>query len=111
MKTLVNKANPQIRITAPEIGTGTHGYYYVGNVGYHKDKWTLVEEEPTGGIKGNLEEIPSNVDLDELALEEYPVVKCQYQEQGPIDINISNRIAYRDGLKKGYELGRKGSSK
>lgn len=46
MKTLINKANPAIRITAPEIGTGTHGYYYVDSVGYHKDKWTLVEEEP-----------------------------------------------------------------
>lgn len=46
MATLINKANPQIRITAPEIGTGTHGYYYVCNVGYPEDKWTLVDEEP-----------------------------------------------------------------
>jgi len=46
MKTLINKKNPQIRITAPEIGTGT-GYYYVVSVGYYfKDHWTLVEEEP-----------------------------------------------------------------
>ena len=45
MKTLVNKNNPSIRIIAPEIGTGTHGYYYVNSVGYRKDQWTLVEED------------------------------------------------------------------
>lgn len=50
MKTLVNKNNPQIQITAPEIEICTRdciGYYYVGSVGYCvKDRWTLVEEEP-----------------------------------------------------------------
>lgn len=46
MKTLVNKNNPAIRAVAPEIETGTNGYYYIGNVGYHKDHWTLLEEEP-----------------------------------------------------------------
>lgn len=71
MKVLINKENPDIRITAPEIEICTGyrtGYYYVSSVGYCvKDRWTLVEEEPTEGIKGNLEEIPSNVDLEEEA--------------------------------------------
>ena len=44
MKTLVNKANPQIRITAPEIKIEElpHDYYAF----FSKKDWTLVEEEP-----------------------------------------------------------------
>jgi len=51
MKTLINKANPQIRITAPEITLENHCYYIWTDDGdciiefWEKD-WTLVEEEP-----------------------------------------------------------------
>lgn len=91
MKTLVNKNNPQIRITAPEIEEITSlGYtnYEIAREGmfpllFNPKEWTLVEEEPKHtevwvegrtifeqegepieGIKGNSDGIPSNVDLE-----------------------------------------------
>ena len=114
MKTLVNKNNPQIRITAPEIKVNIDTQtFYIGDEMFDMEDWTLVEEEPsivktikefvekgkrceqqavedndqenyvfwggfrncaenilreveepTEGIKGNSEEIPSNVDLE-----------------------------------------------
>lgn len=52
MKTLVNKANPQIRITA-EVETlydksRCVKYYYIKDLrlGLLQENWTLVEEEP-----------------------------------------------------------------
>ena len=72
MKTLVNKNNPAIRITAPEIEISelfdSSKVYWIPSIhelcgSFYPDKWTLVEEEPTEGIKGNLEEIPS-MDLE-----------------------------------------------
>ena len=112
MKTLVNKNNPQIRITAPEIESYRE-FYTLQDKDFHylfkMEDWTLVEEEPEGwnkadcvkeipfsliyeefaehwrlgkavepgdyyipisrlrwGIKGNLEEVPSNVDLEKM---------------------------------------------
>lgn len=70
MKTLVNKNNPGLRITAPEIIEEEEYYTLDGENVFLKDNWTLVEEEPAEGIKGNLEEIPSNVGLEKAA-EEY----------------------------------------
>ena len=94
MKTLVNKRNPQIRITAPEFKISGTGRYYIPvkrycTLTWLPENWTLVEEEPkhtevwvegrtifeqegepTEGIKGNLEEISSNVDLEK-ATEDY----------------------------------------
>lgn len=55
MKTLVNKANPQIRITAPEEAVKERpscwaiwpeGYKGYRSLLLDKDNWTLVEEEP-----------------------------------------------------------------
>lgn len=53
MKTLINKNNPQIRMTAPEFETiydkyHRVKYYYVKDVrlGLLQDNWTLIEEEP-----------------------------------------------------------------
>ena len=50
MKTLVNKQNPQIRITAPEIKLGTNflgeKVYGIGFPYLQAEDWTLVEEEP-----------------------------------------------------------------
>lgn len=52
MKTLVNKANPQIRITAPEIRKNDGAFFIVeSSTGYTlwglmERNWTLVEEEP-----------------------------------------------------------------
>lgn len=146
MKTLINKSNPHIQVIAPEIGTGTHGYYYVGNVGYHKDKWTLVEEEPEfehrrkdtiyfletakthyadtselekciewlkglqpiEGIKGNLEEIPSNVDLEK-------EIKKSWKHFSPLKFGLQDDEEYVtlddmmfDSLcRKYYRLGQK----
>ena len=55
MKTLINKHNPAIRITAPEIGIVPTGFYYVGSVGYcSKYHWTLVEEEETTKIADSI---------------------------------------------------------
>lgn len=51
MKTLVNKNNPQIRITAPEIEAQEEAEMYLIPVSDYCipmciDDWTLVEEEP-----------------------------------------------------------------
>lgn len=69
MKTLINKSNPEIRITAPEIEIGTtaqYGRYFrvpcLDGIFWER-YWTLVEEEPTEGIRGEKEEIPSNIDI------------------------------------------------
>lgn len=45
MKTLINKTNPQLRITAPEIIEEDLYYTLDGEVCYLKNNWTLVEEE------------------------------------------------------------------
>ena len=70
MKVLINKDNSQIRITAPEIVLCVNKEeYWIAGIPqiprtYLAKDWALVEEEPTEGIKGNLEEFPSNVDLE-----------------------------------------------
>lgn len=47
MKTLINKANPQIRITAPEVEEYSDWYVILElNAVVEKSIWTLVEEEP-----------------------------------------------------------------
>ena len=47
MKTLVNKNNPAIRITAPEVEKVYDKYYYIIGIrlGLLQENWTLVEEE------------------------------------------------------------------
>ena len=49
MKTLINKTNPQIRITAPEIES-YRDFYTLQDKDFHylfkMEDWTLVEEEP-----------------------------------------------------------------
>lgn len=59
MATLINKTNPAIRITAPEITTedapyNNHPYVYwipAINEMYNPIDWTLVEEEPENSEK------------------------------------------------------------
>lgn len=48
MKTLINKANPQIRITAPEIKEWSNKYYYIKDIKWviMQENWALIEEEP-----------------------------------------------------------------
>lgn len=109
MKILINKAHPQIRITAPEIEEiTTLGYtnYEIAREGmfpllFNPKEWTLVEEEP--------------VDLEKLALEKYPVemvFRDPFDERncddGEEDINEDRRDAYLQGLKVGYNLGNRG---
>lgn len=108
MKTLINKANPAIRITAPEITTeaapyNNHQYVYwipAINEMYNPIDWTLVEGEQTEGIKGNLEEIPSNVDIEK----EYK----EYVEYDPVFRKHTNRYVGLAIAKHFYELGFKG---
>ena len=80
MKTLVNKANPQIRITAPEIKE--IGPLYTLEVApelvLYVDDWTFVE-----GIKGNLEEMPSNVDLEK-EIQRYLCEECSSDDEPTI---------------------------
>lgn len=46
MKTLVNKQNPHVRITAPEIKVNIDTQtFYIGDEMFDMDNWTLVEEE------------------------------------------------------------------
>ncbi len=134
MKTLVNKANPDFRITAQEIIEEEEYYTLDGEIVYLKEYWTLVEEEPefehrrkdtiyfletakthyadtselekciewlkglqpTEGIKGNLEEIPSNVDLEKEIRKHTDLFQA--------DIEYPLRLT----AIKFYELGRKG---
>lgn len=99
MKTLVNKNNPALRITAPEIIEEEEYYTLDGENVFLKDNWTLVEEEPTEGIKGNLEEIPSNVDLEG----EYK----EYVEDDPVYSKLVNGIVGKSIARHFYELGLK----
>lgn len=53
MKTLINKQNPEFRITAPEIepyGEFDREFYILADKDFHylfkMEDWTLVEEEP-----------------------------------------------------------------
>lgn len=156
MKTLISKANPQIRITAPEIrkviysdGSFVYAaYIYSDEFSEHfePDDWTLVEEEPefehrrkdtiyfletakthyadtselekciewlkglqpTEGIKGNLEEIPSNVDLEK-------EIKKSWKHFSPLKFGLQDDEEYVtlddmmfDSLcRKYYRLGQK----
>lgn len=73
MKTLINKHNPSIRITAPEIEEITSlGYtsYEIKQEGtfsllFSPDIWTLVEEEPMD-LEEEIEKwiTPSNPSID-----------------------------------------------
>ena len=48
MKTLVNKHNPQIRITAPEIKVNIDTQtFYIGDEMFDMDNWVLVFEDQT----------------------------------------------------------------
>lgn len=151
MKTLVNKANPAIRITAPEIETHEEERIFLISGGNYCniDDWTLVEgkptivetikefvekgkrceqqavedndqenyifwqgfqncaenilrevEEPTEGIKGNLEEIPSNVDLEEELKNKKTILLDLF---GPM--NGEQSLAIRNFARHFYELG------
>lgn len=94
MKTLVNKNNPAIRITAPEITLENHCYYIWTDDGdciiefWEKD-WTLIEEEP--------------VDFEKLSMEKYPETMT-YDSRGLYDRKKYDRDIYKQGLKDGYNL-------
>ena len=94
MKTLVNKNNPGLRITAPEIIEEEEYYTLDGENVFLKENWTLVEEEQTEGIKGNLEEIPSNVDFEK-EIQRYLCEECSSDDE-PTIAEIARRF---------YELG------
>lgn len=162
MKVLINKENPEMRITAPEIeikSTAQYGRYFrvprlvdylwetdwtlveepkfkigdkinlIGreNAEYNiltitsisneeqcyvchqgsvidfeeQDQWTLVVEEPTERIKGNLEEIPSNVDLEKEIFEWLHSIAGYNNVQIPVtfdDIENTARHFYELGL-------------
>ena len=64
-------------------------------------------------IIDSLQQEQPNVDLEKLALEKYPihmVAKDPFDDEDDTkeDLNEYEREAYLEGLKKGYELGRKG---
>ena len=137
MKTLINKANPQIRITAPEIEENE--YQYTVNVGklqpliFLLPEWTLVEEENISfadRLKERLENMTQEefekamnemyVDGDESpTLEEY--LKAAYHspiETEPVDlekfIEKAQRVLYSSNpddyiklVKELAELGQK----
>ena len=97
MKILINKANPEIRITAPEIRDGKYTYmvdYISGPDSEHhtfylwKETWTLVEEK--------------EVDLEkeiEKAQEHYFALKDKGFSLDSMDVSVLARHF--------YELGRK----
>lgn len=60
--TLVNKQNPAIMITAPEIIEYIGGYEIAGIAYCAKELWTLVEEEPQ--LPANLDEAAEDAQQD-----------------------------------------------
>lgn len=68
MKTLVNKHNPQIRITSPEIVEVEQYQYYTtdGENVYLKKNWTLVEEEENISWADRLKERLSKMSQEEI---------------------------------------------
>lgn len=94
MKTLINKANPQIRISAPEIERRKAMFYQdehycliiKGLPWLDADDWTLVEEEP--------------VDLEK----ELQAFLCNY------DYVFDDDAPAYDIARHFYELGRKGGT-
>lgn len=64
MKTLINKANPAIRVTAPEIIEAEEYYTLDGEIIYLKERWTLVEGIPGWPL---VEEEQKPVDLEKAA--------------------------------------------
>ena len=55
MKTLINKHNAQIRITAPEIKVNMDTQtFYIGEEMFDMEDWTLVEEEETTKIADSI---------------------------------------------------------
>ena len=104
MKTLINKNNPQIRITAPEVEKRKAMFYQdehycliiKGLPWLDADDWTLVEGEQE----------QSEVDLEkeiEKAQEHYFALKDKGFSLDSMDVSVLARHF--------YELGRKGGNK
>lgn len=90
MKTLINKRNPQIRITAPEIKVNIDTQtFYIGDEMLDMEDWTLVWEEPE--------------DFEKLSMEKYPETMT-YDSRGLYDRKKYDRDIYKQGLKDGYNL-------
>ena len=65
MKTLINKANPAIRITAPEIKVNIDTQtFYIGDEMFDMEDWTLVEEEPVVDLEKELQAFLCNYDYE-----------------------------------------------
>ncbi len=97
MKALINKNNPAIRITAPEI-IETSLYYVLdfanddntSETDLFKDNWTLVEEEP-------------EVELEEIAGKWVTETASGTADEMEFLIDI-----FKKGLEVGYNLGKGG---
>ena len=91
MKMLINKSNPQIRITAPEIEAlydKCHRveYYYIKDLrlGLLQDNWTLVEEE-------------TEMDLEEAA-KEY-IEHHKLETASITKLSMYRSLAFKEGAK------------
>lgn len=105
MKTLVNKDNPQIRITA-EVETlydksRCVKYYYVKDLrlGLLQENWTLVEQE---------QQMPNSTQL--IAEWEKEVDLEKEIEKEWVEFGKYNYAVFKRLLRKYYKLGRKGGN-
>ena len=105
MKTLVNKNNPAIRITAPEIESSYGKFYTLPDKDFHHlfkmETWTLVEEEPEVEL-----EQAADVSANEVyppMIEVYPRIPNSTSNQKVIDRNAYNRMLHIEGFKAGAE--------
>lgn len=118
MKTLINKANPQIRITAPEIKVNIDTQtFYIGEEMFDMEDWTLVGEKENISFANRLKERLENMTQEEFekamnemyvegdespTLEEY--LKAAYHspiEEEPEKINFYQIVhqSYEDKVK------------
>lgn len=133
MKTLVNKNNPKIRITAPEIEVQEESEMYLIPVSDYCipmciDDWTLVDEESKhtevwveGRTIFEQDAKKPEMDLEKAAdisanevyppmIEVYPRIPnstCVEFKQKVIDHNAHNRVLHIEGFKAGAEWQKK----
>ena len=97
MKTLINKQNPEIRITAPDITLENHCYCIWTDDGYcviefwEKD-WTFVEEEPKRKQSPALKKIMDNLSEEKLSKTRVEMKLEDAAEPLDLEKELGNRV-------------------
>ena len=109
MKTLINKANPQIRIIAPEIESSYGKFYTLPDKDFHHlfkmETWTLVEEEPEVELEQAAEEYALSLSIGQMTGKEYCKqdfkAGAEWQKQKPVlevfGFKVGDAVRLKDG--------------